>query len=72
MYNLSTSKAIYAAFGLKFLRFQLFFSGLWTQPTNRPPVRDYDPDTPLASVENLNLNITEMKVRYNTVARLRA
>lgn len=25
-----------------------------------------------ASVENLNLNITEMKVRYNTVARLRA
>ena len=47
MYNLSTSKAIYAAFGLKFLRFQFFFSGLWTQPTNRPPVRDYDPDTPL-------------------------
>ena len=47
MYNLSTSKAIYAAFRLKFLRFQIFFNGLRTQPTNQPPVRDYDPDTPL-------------------------
>ena len=47
MYNSSTSKAIYAAFGLKFLRFQFFSNGLRTQPTNRPPVRDYDPDTPL-------------------------
>ena len=47
MYNLSTSKAIYAVFGLKFLRFQFFFSSLGTQPTNRPPVRDYNPDTPL-------------------------
>ena len=47
MYNLSTSKAIYAVFGLKILRFQFFFSGLRTQPTNRTLVWDYNPNTPL-------------------------
>ena len=49
MYNLSTSKAIYAVLGPKILRFQFFSSGLRTQPTIRPPVQDYDPDTPLLS-----------------------
>ena len=46
MYNLSTSKAIYAVFGLNF-EVPIFFNGLRTQPTNRPLVQDYDPDTPL-------------------------
>ena len=27
--------------------FQKIFSGLQAEPTNRPLVRDYDPDTPL-------------------------
>jgi len=39
--------AIYAIFEPNILGFQFFFSGLTAEPTNRPPVRDYDPDTPL-------------------------
>ena len=62
MYNLSTSKAIYAVLGPKFLRFQIFFSGLRTQPTNRPSVRDYDPDTPLDTI----LQMSHGDVGHNT------
>ena len=40
--------AIYAIFEPNILGFQFFFSILTAEPTNRPPVRDYDPDTPLA------------------------
>jgi len=39
--------AIYAIFEPNILGFQFFFSSLTAEPTNRPPVRDYDPDTPL-------------------------
>jgi len=40
--------AIYAIFEPNILGFQKIFSGLTAEPTNRPPVRDYDPDTPLS------------------------
>jgi hypothetical protein len=39
--------AIYTIFEPNILGFQNFFSGLAAEPTNRPLVRDYDPDTPL-------------------------
>jgi len=39
--------AIYVIFGPNILGFQIFFSGLTAEPTNRPLVQDYDPDTPL-------------------------
>jgi len=42
--------AIYTIFELNILGFQKFFSGLTAEPTNRPPVRDYDPGTPLFSL----------------------
>ena len=43
------------------LRFQFFFSGLRTQPTNRPPVRDYDPDTPLEISNKFLIDIRQLK-----------
>jgi len=44
--------AIYTIFELNILGFQKNFSGLMAEPTNRPPVRDYDPDTPLLEPVN--------------------
>jgi len=42
--------AIYTIFELNISGFQKNFSGLMAEPTNQPPVRDYDPDTPLIAV----------------------
>ena len=41
--------AIYVIFEPNILGFQIFFSSLMAEPTNRPPVWDYDPDTPLVT-----------------------
>jgi len=43
--------AIYTIFELNILGFQNFFSRLMAEPTNRPLVWDYDPDTPLGRGE---------------------
>ena len=67
MYNLSTSKAIYAVLGLTFLRFQFFFSGLRTQPTNWPPVRYYDPNTPLPRSFFFNAGTPLFKSSYTSL-----
>ena len=65
MYNLFTSQAIYAVLGPKILRFQFFFSSLRTQPTNQPPVRDYDPDTPLlGGLTKKKINFTSLRNQY--------
>jgi len=62
MYNLCTRKPVKTVFWPKFWTFQFFFNGLMAQPTNRPPVWDYDPDTPLDMLKN---KTTEMASWYD-------
>jgi hypothetical protein len=63
--------AIYTIFEPNILGFQFFFSGLTAKPTNRPPVRDYDPDTPLSFVDAIilknNLSTTRIGERGNHI-----
>jgi len=44
--------AIYTIFELNILGFQKDFSSLTAEPTNQPPVWDYDPNTPLKGQGN--------------------
>jgi hypothetical protein len=53
--------AIYTIFEPNILGFQIFFSGLMAEPTNRAPVWDYDPDTPL----HILFKIFQLYRRFN-------